>query len=112
MKNDSLIEPTEKTALRRYSLVTELKNFVDQGLPLAQALDLVALHTQNQPDGPVAIRTLEDWWYAHHKGGFNALKPCNGAGKNVGKESERCRVGCGRRSVEAEIKWIVTTGIF
>lgn len=75
MKNDSLIEPTEKTALRRYSLVTELKNFVDQGLPLAQALDLVALHTQNQPDGPVAIRTLEDWWYAHHKGGFNALKP-------------------------------------
>lgn len=75
MKNETKIDRTEAVALRRYSLVAEVKTLADQGLPLSLAVVEVSKKTQQQSEGPVAPRTLEDWWYAHQQSGFAALKP-------------------------------------
>ena len=75
MNKDANPDPHESIALRRYALITEVKNLVDQGLPRACALKVVAPKTDQDPVQPVAARTLEDWWYAYQKGGFAALKP-------------------------------------
>jgi len=48
-------------------------------VPLKIALETVASSSAPAgPEGsgpPVAVRTLEDWWYAHQRGGFAALHP-------------------------------------
>lgn len=75
MKNGPPLESAEAIALRRYALVTELKNWVDQGLSLAAALTAVVQKAELDPEKRVAVRTLEDWWYAYRRGGFAALKP-------------------------------------
>lgn len=75
MLNTKILEGAEAIALRRFELVTDVKNTVDQLGSLSAALACVAHKTQSQPLGPVAVRTLEDWFYAHQKGGFPALKP-------------------------------------
>jgi transposase len=75
MNKDANPDPHESIALRRYTLITEIKNLVDQGLPLVCALKGVAQKTEQDPVRRVAARTLEDWWYAWQQGGFAALKP-------------------------------------
>ena len=79
MKNPSS-SVQEAIALRRMSLIQHLIEFVHQHWPLSAALDQVASShpLPGDPDSPprfVAKRTLEDWYYAFQKGGFDALKP-------------------------------------
>ena len=66
-------------ALARFSLISKVQELLAQQVPLKVALETVASSsTLAQPDGsshPVAVRTLEDWWYAHRRGGFGALHP-------------------------------------
>lgn len=71
---------SEAQALRRLSLVQHVLELVHQHWPLSAALEQVAgAHPLPcEGDGPpafVAQRTLEDWYYAFKKGGFDALKP-------------------------------------
>jgi putative transposase len=65
--------------LARFSLISRVQELVAQHVPLKTALATVASSsTLAGPDGssqPVAVRTLEDWWYAHVRGGFAALHP-------------------------------------
>ena len=79
MKNPSS-SVHEAIALRRMSLVQHAIEFVYQHWPLSAALEQVAssIPLPGDPDTPprfVAKRTLEDWYYAFQKGGFDALKP-------------------------------------
>jgi putative transposase len=79
MKNPPSSVP-EALALRRLSLVQNIIDLVHQHWPLSAALEQVACHQPlaGDPDTPstfVAKRTLEDWYYAFKKGGFDALKP-------------------------------------
>ncbi|HEV8491193.1 MAG TPA: DDE-type integrase/transposase/recombinase [Candidatus Angelobacter sp.] len=50
-----------------------------QQVPLKSALERTAsssaLAGTDGSSQPVAVRTLEDWWYAHQRGGFAALHP-------------------------------------
>jgi transposase InsO family protein len=79
MKNPPSSVP-EAQALRRLSLVQNIIDLVHQHWPLSAALEQVACShpLAGDPDRPptfVAKRTLEDWYYAFKKGGFDALKP-------------------------------------
>jgi transposase InsO family protein len=79
MKNPSSSVP-EAIALRRVSLVQHIIELVHQHWPLSAALDQVASSQPlpaeaDDPPAFVAKRTLEDWYYAFKKGGFDALKP-------------------------------------
>jgi hypothetical protein len=79
MKNPSS-SVHEAAALRRLSLVQHILDLVHQHWPLSAALEEVAAShpLPGEPDAPpafVAKRTLEDWYYAFKKGGFDALKP-------------------------------------
>ncbi len=70
----------EAQALRRLSLVQHIIDLVHQHWPLSAALEQVAAAhpLPGEADTPptfVAKRTLEDWYYAFKKGGFDALKP-------------------------------------
>jgi len=79
MKNTSPSVP-EAIALRRMSLVQALIELLQCHWPLSAALEQVA-STQALPgegETPpqfVAKRTLEDWYYAFKKSGFEGLKP-------------------------------------
>ena len=71
---------SEAQALRRLSLVQQIIDLVHQHWPLSAALEQVAAAhpLPAEADAPptfVAKRTLEDWYYAFKKGGFDALKP-------------------------------------
>jgi transposase InsO family protein len=71
---------SEALALRRLGLVQHLLDLVHQHWPLSAALEQVAAAhpLPGDPDTPpiyIAKRTLEDWYYAFKKGGFDALKP-------------------------------------
>lgn len=65
--------------MARFSLISRVQELVAQQVPLKMALEKVASCSgASRPEGsgqPVAVRTLEDWWYAHQKGGFAALHP-------------------------------------
>jgi putative transposase len=79
MKNPST-SVQEAIALRRMSLVQHISELIHQHWPLSAALDQIAtshpLPGDNEaPPQFVAKRTLEDWYYAFKKGGFEALKP-------------------------------------
>src|SRR5262245_49326364 len=79
MKNPPSSVP-EALALRRLGLVQSIIDLVHQHWPLSTALEQVACNhpLPGEPDMPptfVAKRTLEDWYYAFKKGGFEALKP-------------------------------------
>ena len=73
------IDRAEALALARFSLISKVQELLAQQVPLKIALEKVAsCATLAVPDGssqPVAVRTLEDWWYAHQRGGFAALHP-------------------------------------
>ncbi len=79
MNSNSSPEGAQTVALARFSLVSRVQELVAQQVPLKIALEKVAsCSSTSAPDGsgqPVAVRTLEDWWYAHQKGGFAALHP-------------------------------------
>jgi transposase InsO family protein len=69
----------EAVALARYALISKLQELLRQPVPLRVALETVA-SSSTRPTGegttaPVAVRTLEDWWYAYQHGGFAALHP-------------------------------------
>ena len=65
--------------MARFSLISRVQELVAQQVPLKIALEKVAsCSASGVPEGsgqPVAVRTLEDWWYAYQKGGFAALHP-------------------------------------
>jgi putative transposase len=69
----------EAVALARFSLISKVQEHLAQHVPLKIALETVASSsTLVGPEGSsqaVAVRTLEDWWYAHERGGFAALHP-------------------------------------
>ncbi|MFM8551881.1 MAG: DDE-type integrase/transposase/recombinase [Nitrospiraceae bacterium] len=75
MNSDVQTDRSDAVALRRFTLVSQLQEHVAQGVPLARALEQVSHATGLQPEGPVAPRTLEDWFYAFKRGHFGALKP-------------------------------------
>lgn len=92
---------SEAAALRRLSLVQNIIDLVHQHWPLSAALEQVACHHSlpGDPDTPptfVAKRTLEDWYYAFKKGGFDALKP-----------KPRSDRGKPRRLSSAQQQWIL-----
>lgn len=79
MKNPSTTVQ-EAIALRRMSLVQHIIELIYQHWPLSAALDQVSSShplpgDQDAPPQFVAQRTLEDWYYAFKKGGFDGLKP-------------------------------------
>ena len=101
-----------------HRLSEELRTGVYQPLPARRAYIEKPGSTELRPLGIPAVRdrvvqgALKRVLEPIFERDFVGHSYCNGAGKKVGKESEHCRVGCGRRSVEAEIKWIVSTRIF
>jgi hypothetical protein len=79
MKNTSQ-SVQEAIALRRMSLVQAVIELLQHHWPLSAALEQVAsthpLPGDNEaPPQLVAQRTLEDWYYAFKKSGFDGLKP-------------------------------------
>lgn len=61
-------------ALTRFKAVTHLEDRCRSGQTLAAALRQASLLPWPDGNGDFyAVRTLEDWWYAYQKGGFNAL---------------------------------------
>ena len=100
MKNPST-SVQEAIALRRMSLVQQIIELVHQHWPLSAALEQVASShpLPGDPDAAprfVAQRTLEDWYYAFKKGGFEGLKPK--------RRSDR---GKPRRLSVAQQQWIL-----
>jgi putative transposase len=79
MNSDAMPQRAEAVALARFSLISKVQELVAQQVPLKIALETVASSSASAgPEGsspPVAVRTLEDWWYAHRRGGFAALHP-------------------------------------
>jgi putative transposase len=79
MNTSSSADRAQAVALARFSLISKVQELVAQQVPLKIALETVA--SSSAPTGPegsgpaVAVRTLEDWWYAHQRGGFAALHP-------------------------------------
>jgi transposase InsO family protein len=70
----------ETVALARFALISKLQELLRRPMPLRLALETVAAASKVSSDpaegiGPVALRTLEDWWYAYQHGGFAALRP-------------------------------------
>lgn len=65
--------------MARFSLISKVQELLGQHVPLKIALETVtSSSTVAGADGSsqaVAVRTLEDWWYAHERGGFAALHP-------------------------------------
>lgn len=79
MSNPAPQSRAEAIALARFALVSQVQERLRQSVPLRLALETVAA-SSTRPTGPdlsapVAVRTLEDWWYAYQHGGFAALHP-------------------------------------
>ena len=79
MNSQSSDNRAEAVALARFSLISKVQELLAQHVPLKIALETVASSSAvANPEGvsqSVAVRTLEDWWYAHARGGFAALHP-------------------------------------
>ncbi len=100
MKNPSP-SVQEAVALRRMSLVQAVLELLQHHWPLSAALQQVssAQPLPGEGDAPpqwVAQRTLEDWYYAFKKGGFEGLKP-----------KPRSDRGKPRRLSEKQQQWIL-----
>jgi putative transposase len=79
MKNTSPSDQ-EATALRRLSLVQAVIELLHLHWPLSAALEQISSTQllpgdEESPPRLVPRRTLEDWYYAFQKGGFEGLKP-------------------------------------
>jgi putative transposase len=97
MNSPSSPSGAEAVALARFSLISKVQELLAQSVPLKVALETVAsssalANSQGCPH-PVALRTLEDWWYAYGRGGFAALHPkgrCDrGVSRKLTPEQER-----------------------
>jgi putative transposase len=77
-------------ALARFSLISKTQELLAQSVPLKVALETVASSSAlADPRGsphPVAVRTLEDWWYAYGRGGFAALHPKGRSDRGVSRK--------------------------
>lgn len=100
MKNASE-DPAQAIALFRYELICKLQDLVKQPAPLRTALEALAACPHRWPDGKdrtISTRTLEDWYYAYQKGGFDALRP---RGRSDRGASRKLSEEQGRRILEA-----------
>jgi putative transposase len=69
-------QPSQTVALTRFRALNFVEDLQRQGRSLAAALREASVHPWPEADGDYyAVRTLEDWWYAYQKDGFNALVP-------------------------------------
>jgi len=72
-------------ALTRFRALSYVEDQLRCGHRLSQALQSASLQPWPDENGDYyAKRTLEDWWYAYKKGGFEALQPAtrSDAGQN------------------------------
>ncbi len=77
--------PPQTLALTRFRALNFVEDLQRHGNTLATALREASAHPWPDENGDYyAVRTLEDWWYAYQKGGFNALvsAPRSDQGKN------------------------------
>jgi transposase InsO family protein len=77
--------PQQTQALTRFRALNFIEDLQRSGGCLAEALRQASLRAWPDENGDYyAARTLEDWWYAYQKGGFNALvsTPRSDQGKN------------------------------
>ena len=77
--NDPLPKPDSHSAtlaLTRFRALNYVEDQRRAGRALAAALRAASLRPWPDDHGDYyAVRTLEDWWYAYQKGGFDALVP-------------------------------------
>ena len=67
--------PSHRHALTRFKVLNFVEDLVRTGLRLSDALRQAALRPWPEEDGDYyAPRTIEDWWYAYKKVGFDALQ--------------------------------------
>jgi len=85
-KNSHELNPANQiVALTRFRALNFVEDLQRSGCPLAEALRQASRQPWPDENGDYyAARTLEDWWYAYQKGGFNALVPAprSDQGKN------------------------------
>jgi putative transposase len=90
MNSKSSSAGAEAVALARFSLISKIQELLAQSVPLKVALETVASSSAlADPRGsphPVAVRTLEDWWYAYGRGGFAALHPKGRSDRGVSRK--------------------------
>jgi putative transposase len=68
--------PNQTLALIRFRALNFVEDLQRQGRSLADALRQASQQPWPDENGDYyAARTLEDWWYAYQKNGFNALVP-------------------------------------
>jgi transposase InsO family protein len=88
---------SQQTALTRFRVLNFIEDLLRAGRRLSQALAEASRQPWPNENGDYyAVRTLEDWWYAYKKGGFNALVPAT-----------RSDQGQNRVLDEATAAWIV-----
>ena len=79
--NDSNTDPNShphQSALTRFRALNFIEDVLRNGCRLSQALAEASRQPWPDENGDYyAVRTLEDWWYAYKKGGFNALLPAS-----------------------------------
>lgn len=86
MNQNASTPRAQAVALARFSLISKIIELLRTPVPLAAALDTVAVGAVLELEGerrPVARRTLEDWWYAYQQGGFAALHPKSRSDRGV-----------------------------
>lgn len=67
---------SQSKALTRFRALSFVEDQVRCRYPLSEALQQASLQPWPDENGDYyAKRTLEDWWYAYKKGGFEALQP-------------------------------------
>jgi len=67
-------QTNQEVALIRFRVVNYIADLQREGRNLAQAIrEASARPWPNDPGVYFALRTIEDWWYAHKRGGFPAL---------------------------------------
>jgi transposase InsO family protein len=90
MNSKSSSVGAEAVALARFSLISKIQELLAQSVPLKVALETVASSSAlADPRGSphaVAVRTLEDWWYAYGRGGFAALHPKGRSDRGVSRK--------------------------
>ena len=88
---------SQNAALTRFRVMNFLEDQLRAGQILAEALRDASLRPWPDENGDYyAVRTLEDWWYAFKKGGFNALQPAT-----------RCDLGKNRVLDETLANWLL-----
>jgi putative transposase len=72
--NQNQTTPNQTQALIRFRALNFVEDLMRGGGLLAEALRQASRHPWPDENGDYyAARTLEDWWYAYKKGGFDAL---------------------------------------